>query len=375
MVWIYIEYMIDQNKMDEYLFDHNRTDDLEMKKVSFIEYLQNPKESRISKFKYMSVIYNYRHSYFWMWKTMEFHRNILLESYELMFDENLPLTDNSNCITFFLGCDSRLDGKPELEDRILNYLTVQIGIITDHQQLYNIKDIILCNRPNFNALKREINQRIHVLDQIRELTKLPTFYTDGQNVHNSTIQSNIRIEQIKLKHDDDYLEILLEIRRKILPHNKSDFTLNDNFISNQLDTIETDVSSQKLQDTLVSVWKQMKDSKYFEELIIRLKEELMDMRGKCITGQSTRLFNVLSGFIDNPIIKFSIKDEINAKWSGEIRKLISNDEELMDGLLDGNKKFIDSIEKFKIEFCKMMRIEYKDFDSKELDDVLKSLKV
>ena len=61
------------------------------------------------------------------------------------------------------------------------------------------------------------------------------------------------------------------------------------------------------------VWNRIQKSSHRNDLIQRLKEEMIESNGMCFTGRFTRLVNVLSGFFDDIQLRISDEDQIVAK--------------------------------------------------------------
>ena len=185
-------------------------------------------------------------------------------------------------------------------------------------------------------------------------------YEDGQNVHNSTI-------------NDTTLNTALELISNYSPNNTIEF-VDYNFLPEEyikkinisIHRLSTDTSIFRHNITLYKLYKSLlcfiEQHKDKNDLYKRLREELIDMSGKCATGHLSRLVNVLQGFetdLSNKVI-LKIDDEVYAKIKHIIEKEIQENEnmdDIMDDMLSDDKviylNFIKNvINKHLNEICK-----------------------
>jgi hypothetical protein len=126
---------------------------------------------------------------------------------------------------------------------------------------------------------------------------------------------------------------------------------------------------------LNAVWKfSHLNTKYTEELLNRLKEELTDSFDVCCTGIVSRLVSVIQGFTDDEdlFIKISEKEEVKNRIVNEIEKLIKKEKvdpivdfELFDDIcrkwfLNNYKTIIE--ENQEITFLDLKEIIYKNYN-------------
>lgn len=83
-----------------------------------------------------------------------------------------------------------------------------------------------------------------------------------------------------------------------------------------------------LKSILIKVWIFIKYSESLkncrEEVEKRLAEEIIDSKGKCSSGFTSRLLNSLSGFDENMTITISFKDQIIANLEGRLSSKLKN---------------------------------------------------
>jgi hypothetical protein len=128
-----------------------------------------------------------------------------------------------------------------------------------------------------------------------------------------------------------------------------------------------------LNNILVKIWSYMSSHDSFEDMKIRLLEELYDMSGTCSSGFASRLINVISGYGDFSI-RISWDEQIVANFTGRLnalaRKITDKDSKYYtDKHRDVIELYLRSIGRIKT------RKEAKDLESKEdvntvIDDFL-----
>lgn len=72
-----------------------------------------------------------------------------------------------------------------------------------------------------------------------------------------------------------------------------------------------------LSNILVKIWSYMAQNEHFDEMKVRLLEELCDMSGTCSSGYCSRLINVISGFGEFNI-RISWQDQICSNFTGRL---------------------------------------------------------
>lgn len=207
--------------------------------------------------------------------------------------------------------------------------------------------------------------------QAQELTlkhNNTTVYTDTQNVHNSNINDSVILSAINLVGSDQEQPVGGKDIESEFPRFYPDFELNKVKIQDSLNNIRTNPalfkSNMKLNDVYEKVVAYILKSKYKNELVKRLGEELVDMNGLCATGYLSRLVNVIQGFpdiSDELRINVNPKDEIYASIQTYLNNVIQNEpdgEELLEAMIEKNytKKFIDLIiSKMEIKYQSLVK--------------------
>lgn len=190
--------------------------------------------------------------------------------------------------------------------------------------LRNISIFHFYNNPIENILNPIIQRFISRFNKI----KLYNLYSDGQNVHSSSIQQSIKdsiynlIKEMKGVYKYNYLDdtILSTTTKKILMEYSKDITVHS-----QLNcTFDEILQAVFLEINNLNPEKQIEVKK-------RLNEEIHDSIDMCFTGRISRLINSLSGYSDKVIIKISDSEEISnvilimkSKYSGNIEEIKKN---------------------------------------------------
>jgi hypothetical protein len=133
-------------------------------------------------------------------------------------------------------------------------------------------------------------------------------FTDGQNIHASSIQTSTKLSIDALFKDpfdcskDDIIKECL--------------TWSISCLSDLLTYLDdTDVHSTLLvsfYDVFVKVFGRIMSHPNKTDIIHRLNEELKESKYKCFTGRLTRLVNCLVGFYDDIVIGISDSERISA---------------------------------------------------------------
>jgi hypothetical protein len=178
--------------------------------------------------------------------------------------------------------------------------------------------------------------------------KIKTIYQDTQNVHDGTLNANVKkVCQYLIKHTgalnfdkDQVVEELKSISKKAPIY-------DDAIVDKTLDRIimETTIfESFTLYQLFSNIWQFIITHKNKEDIQLRLIEELHEMHNYCTTGHLSRLINTIQGYSDDPElqIKISSVDQIKSSVKSYINKCIeSAPEDIMDNMLDeDNTKFL-----------------------------------
>lgn len=167
--------------------------------------------------------------------------------------------------------------------------------------------------------------------------KISTIYDNAQNVHtqevDESVQNTIEYLQNFTVMKVNSVPITFEyVQREIL---NSVSELSDdvqNAIKVALNRIEIDRAlyskySCSLSLILLKIWTFIQGHKSKDEMLMRLKEELVEMAGTCSSGYVSRLINTISGFGDFGI-RISWRDQITANLNGRLNARIKEMDDL-----------------------------------------------
>lgn len=327
--------------------------------MEFIEDVSVPKREKFVELAGMARV----GTGFFLNASRTFHRNLLNDCYEKMFDETGTPSENIPCFQWFLQCDSRLDLKPNLERRFAVYFENRLP--TCHfQDCSNLLDIFKTERPGLIAMKRAISDRFGVFNNIGRRKQF--YYNDPESVHNSGVQLSFKqaVEKLDSTTSEDFAIVVKEIKT---------ICSSPKQISS-LERIEIDASDLNIASLLCKVWKRIKCSEHRSELVTRLRQELEEMNGKCSSGIATRIVNVLSGFDGEVGIKINIADEIRAIWNFRLQNFLQADEAMMEDFINQTDSFCLWMKGFKENFFQDMKKDYANlFDESFTVDVLVKL--
>ena len=161
-----------------------------------------------------------------------------------------------------------------------------------------------------------------------------SIYDDKQNVHTASINSSVLsiMKDLQTRYASQPNPSFLPILEQI-----NDATTKRK-VQRAYDRIMTDKARFKdgvrLHASFESVLKHIDQHPHKEELQKRLVEEMTEMSGLCATGHLSRLANTLQGFDDKPMIQIDPVDEIYAKLSHTIQQRATEDETVMDLMMD-----------------------------------------
>ena len=230
-----------------------------------------------------------------------------------------------------------------------------------------VADVVITYVPNsrkffLDRLRERDNIIVEPINRIVEQqVKIKTVYTDSQNVHNTKINNSVihaaKMLCQKYEHiinirngDEGYKNHLLFEIEHILKHNHPN---ESRLIEKKVEYIRTNTATfgtagTTMKDVFISVWFWIVEHKQQKELEKRLLEELKDMDGGiCSTGHLSRLVNVIQGFTTDEelCIRISDTEQCKAVISQYLTTILGEckDEQILDGILDGNEQFIKFI--------------------------------
>lgn len=133
-------------------------------------------------------------------------------------------------------------------------------------------------------------------------------YSDGQNVHNSSIQKSVSDSINNLLKDEINIGLgtcLNEIEKCVSESQFDEINrwCSDNIIHSYLNI--------KYSDLILYVWNRIRSSEHKSDLIEILKSNINDSISYCFTGRLNKLLNTLCGFYDDVHIRISDREQAN----------------------------------------------------------------
>jgi Leucine-rich repeat (LRR) protein len=135
-------------------------------------------------------------------------------------------------------------------------------------------------------------------------------YSDGQNIHNSTIQKSLRNSLGNLLKDVN-VKSLNKCKKYVIECNELEELVKRELLNYCDDTTEHSVYLVKFDEVFRYVISRIIKHHEHSELLEILNEEIKDTICKCFTGRMTRLVNVLNGFYDDITIQISSNEQIS----------------------------------------------------------------
>jgi len=135
-------------------------------------------------------------------------------------------------------------------------------------------------------------------------------YSDGQNIHNSTIQKSFRESLGNLLKDENTLS-LEECKKHVLERNELEEQTKRELLNYCDDDTEHPVYLVKFDEVFRYVISRIVKHPESTEMFKILNEEIKDTICKCFTGRMTRLVNVLNGFYGDITIQIGSNEQIS----------------------------------------------------------------
>ena len=135
-------------------------------------------------------------------------------------------------------------------------------------------------------------------------------YSDGQNIHNTTIQKSLRNSLGNLLKDENTLS-LEECHKYIVECNGLEEQVKRELLNYCNDETEHSVYLVKFDEVFQYVVSRIVKHSDSTEMFKILNEEIKDTICKCFTGRMTRLLNVLNGFYDDISIQIGSNEQIS----------------------------------------------------------------
>jgi len=265
----------------------------------------------------------------------EYEELVFLKLEKLQLKRMVPVP---NTVTFLSYKDNKIK-KIKYIPKNVEYLDVSYNSI---QEL----PIILLEYRNLATFIHYNNQLEIVpyivsrwLDQMnnRGLNANNEVYQDGQNVHNSTVQSSFRYSLNNLLKDEKVLSF-----ETVIDQIKKTKFISD-FNKDLVDQYCKELSRHGVylityQELLCNVWSRIQKNKNRDDLIKIYNDELDDGFQMCFTGRLTRLLNVLAGYYEDIEIQIGDNEQISniiislqKKYEGiELKKFVIKELEERD---------------------------------------------
>jgi len=135
-------------------------------------------------------------------------------------------------------------------------------------------------------------------------------YSDGQNIHNSSIQKSFRNSLGNLLKDKNTLS-LEECKKHVIECSELEEQVKRELLNYCDDVTEHSVYLVKFDEIFQYVVSRIVGHSESIEMFKILNEEIKDTICKCFTGRMTRLVNVLNGFYDDISIQIGSNEQIS----------------------------------------------------------------
>lgn len=247
-----------------------------------------------------------------------------------------------NRLKIFKCCKNYLGNLPELPP------TLEILACKSNNLTHLPNSLINCQ--NLVNLNYEKNERIIISEELLEFIDqvfqrqraannrgnnntilIKNIYTDGQNVHDIQIASEVR----------NSIEKLMKFKLVVKTLNECLTEFEKYIKDNNLDKVDTSIYSTSIDkikylcnlqsrhsllnvnfaDVFIRIWNKIRISPYQKEIISILVQDLPEMMQVCFTGRLSRLVNCLSGFDNEISIKISEGQQIQTKYNVIAKKL------------------------------------------------------
>lgn len=261
---------------------------------------------------------------------------------EYFFIHRFPLEVQDNFLLQLLN-DTELiqydNHYQEVVDNFINWFNAE----ENYEHKCNIIDVLLRYASN-NIEVQLIYQRFRRNDilqtQMQSVVNTFTYTSDSQNVHDTNLNRNTK---------NVARQIIEDVNNRKLPSvDVVEFVNTNNIYDEKTDKVLTRVmldttlfdenfTAFTLFYAIVQYIANLEDDTIKKEMIKRLKEEIDEMSGMCITGHISRLINVFRGFDDKYCANFDFKSQLKSVILRILHKNIDNeDENIIMGTYDPN---------------------------------------
>ena len=289
-------------------------------------YYDNSKE-------YFTILLNSPIDCFFKYNTIKtLEKLIVFNSLKYVYDMFIIFINNVDNDVMYrvLGCQYILyskewKNKEEIDKIETLLLTIGDDKEIDYKIRSNALDVLIQKGNNINIEKAK-----KILESMSFDSSVKTIYNNKQNIHTKKIEKySMKILSLieKKSYTSENVEgVLDDIKKQLL--NTVETIEDKEAILFSLKRIDIDNSTYgknnlSLKMVFVKLWHYINNSQYKNELIQRLKEEVIETAGWCSTGFVFRILNVLSGYdyFGNSI---SWKDQISANLGARMNKRIMN---------------------------------------------------
>jgi len=144
----------------------------------------------------------------------------------------------------------------------------------------------------------------------KKITDNNKVYSDGQNIHNSSIQKSFRNSLGNLLKDKCIMS-LNECKKNVIECNELEEQVTRELLNYCDDTTEHSVYLVTFEEVFRYVISRIVRHPDPNEMFKILNEEIKDTICKCFTGRMTRLVNVLNGYYDDISIQIGSNEQIS----------------------------------------------------------------
>jgi hypothetical protein len=144
----------------------------------------------------------------------------------------------------------------------------------------------------------------------RRITNNNKIYSDGQNIHNSSVQKSFRNSLGNLLKDKNILTLNI-CKKHVIECNKLEEQVKRELLNYCDDDTEHSIYLVKFDEVFRYVVNRIVRHSDSTEMFKILNEEIKDTICKCFTGRMARLVNVLNGFYDDITIHIGSNEQIS----------------------------------------------------------------
>nr|QBK86804.1 MAG: hypothetical protein LCMAC103_01360 [Marseillevirus LCMAC103] len=258
-------------------------------------------------------------------------------------------------ILSFLLRDTLRTPLPVVEE-VVAELQMHYDATTSTETKSEIADILcLAPRPQANAVGRAMLEELRLAGHVRRAhPPARTVYTDTQNVHDASINNNVK----KVVHRLVELARGVEQTKRRFPAVIRDLSDSAPYARSAIqrvgERLEIDVATFEgvtLMECFCALWEYIEAHPQRADLRKRLVEEMVAMASFCATGHLARFANVVQGFTDDAALTFSLDPAARIKailvYRLNAALQLEEHNDVMNALMDDDKtKFYEFVRDF-----------------------------